>query len=355
MPESDASADAPRYSGRLKVEPEDFAVDELPAYSPSGSGEHLYLWIEKRDVAAEVLLKHVARALDIDSRDIGSAGMKDRRAITRQWVSVPARAEDRVATIDTDQIRVLSQARHGNKLRTGHLTGNQFSILVRDVKTADGPAAIAEVVAALAPDVDTIRQQGFPNFYGDQRFGREGDTLRLGQDLLAGRKTPRDIPYSRRRFLLKLALSAVQSDLFNQALTERIGDRLLHTVLPGDVMEVTASGGKFVVEDAATEQSRITAGETAITGPLFGPKMKSPTGVVAERERRLLDRAELAPEAFANFGDLLSGSRRLYVIRPSGLTMAADPQGVRLEFTLPAGVYATTLVARLFRMADELR
>lgn len=355
MTDSGFSTDAPRYSGRLKTEPEDFVVEELPAYQPCGTGEHLYLWIEKRDVAAEGLLKHIARTLDIDSRDIGSAGMKDRRAITRQWVSVPAKVEERVGAIDTDQIRVLSQAKHGNKLRTGHLTGNRFSILVRDVKTAEGPAAITDVVADLAGDVESLRQQGFPNFFGDQRFGREGETLQLGRDLLAGRKTPRDIPYSRRRFLLKLSLSAVQSDLFNQALMERIADGVLHTVLLGDVMEVAASGGKFVVEDVATEQARMTAGETTITGPLFGPKMKSPTGVVAERERQLLDRIGLVPEAFANFGDLLSGSRRPYVIRPINLTMAADPLGVRLAFALPSGVYATTLLAQLFRIEHEPR
>ncbi|HUQ71184.1 MAG TPA: tRNA pseudouridine(13) synthase TruD [Planctomycetaceae bacterium] len=353
MSDSAPQASAPRLTGRIKCEPEDFVVEELPAYLPSGEGEHLFLWLEKRDVPAEQLLRHVARALEVDQRDIGAAGMKDRRGVTRQWVSVPARAHERVGDIDTDRIRVLSQVRHGNKLRTGHLTGNRFSILVRDVASTDGPIESAEVVAQLAPLVDDIRQFGFANFFGDQRFGREGETLQLGLDLLAGRKTPRDIPYSRRRFLLKLSLSAVQSDLFNQALTRRIADGLLHTVLAGDVMEVVASGGKFTAEDAAVEQPRRDAGETAITGPLFGPKMRLPTGAVAEREQQLLEQSGLTMDSFRAFPDLLSGTRRPYAIRPGELSLKADPDGVRLDFTLPPGVYATTLLGALFDLDGE--
>jgi tRNA pseudouridine13 synthase len=343
----------PQFTGRIKVEPEDFVVEELPAYQPCGEGEHLFLWIEKRDVPAEQLLRHVVRALDINQRDIGCAGMKDRRAVTRQWLSVPARAQERIGEIGTDRIQVLSHARHGNKLRTGHLNGNRFSILVRDVASAQGPMDAAEVVKQLTSAVDEIRQYGFANFFGDQRFGHEGETLQLGLDLLAGGKTPRDIPYSRRRFLLKLSLSAVQSELFNQALDERIMDGLLHIVLAGDVMEVVASGGKFVVEDAVAEQARADLGETVITGPLFGPKMKAPTAVVAEREQRVLVKAGLAPESFGGFGDLLSGTRRPYSMRPRDLSLSAEPDGVRLEFALPPGVYATTLLEGLFVLNSE--
>jgi tRNA pseudouridine13 synthase len=340
------SAAPPPLAGRIKVEPEDFVVEERPAYLPSGDGEHLFLCIEKRDVAAEQLLRHVARALDIDQRDIGAAGMKDRRAVTRQWLSVPARCQDHLAALDTDRIRVLSSARHGNKLRTGHLTGNRFSILVRDVR----PIEPGDVATILTPLVDHIGRQGFPNFFGDQRFGRDGETLQLGYDLLSGRKTPKSIPYSRRRFLLKLALSAVQSDLFNQSLADRLQDGTAATVFAGDVLEVVASGGKFVAEDPAVEQPRVDAGETVITGPLFGSKMRVPTGQPADRELQLLVRHDLTPESFRGFGDLLSGTRRPYLIRPGELTFAVADDGVRFDFTLPPGVYATTLLGTLFNL-----
>ncbi len=337
------------------MSPEDFVVEEVPAYVPSGEGEHLYLWIEKRDFPAEQLLRHIARALEISQHDIGCAGMKDRRAVTRQWISVPAKAAELVSNIATDQVSVLDQRRHGNKLRTGHLAGNRFTILVRIV----GPFVIdvepptASVLETLQPALAQLGQLGFANYFGDQRFGRDGETLLLGYELLAGRKTPRDIPYSRRKFLLKLALSSVQSDLFNQTLATRMDDRLIATVLPGDVMEVGASGGKFVVEDAAAEQIRCDAGETALTGPMFGLKMKTPTGEPAVREARILEQSGLTLDSFGGFGDLLPGTRRRYLIRPGELTAAAESEGIRLQFTLPAGVYATTLLEELFETQSQ--
>src|SRR5580704_908652 len=257
------TADRPAIGGRLKDRPEDFVVEEIPAYEPCGEGEHLFLWIEKTDVAADELSRHVARALRISPRDIGMAVLKDWRAVTRQFVSVPATCEPSIGRIDTDRIRVLRNARHRNKLRTGHLRGNRFSLLVRE--------AVADAAATSNSIAETIRRYGFPNYYGEQRFGREQETLRLGLDLLRGTARPDSIAAVRRRFLLRLSLSAAQSALFNDVLAERLRDSLVSTVLPGDVMQVTASGGQFVVIDAAVEQRRFEARETVLTGPIFGP------------------------------------------------------------------------------------
>jgi tRNA pseudouridine13 synthase len=344
----------PPLCGRLKTVPADFVVDELPAYLPSGAGEHLFLWIEKNDVSAESLLKHVVRTLGIPQGDIGSAGMKDRRAITRQWLSVPARSCPDATVLETDRIRVLEVQRHGNKLRTGHLTGNRFTIVVRDATLVSRDAERSALRAA-ANRCDEISRRGFPNYYGDQRFGRDGETLQLGFNLLTQRKSPRDIPYARRRFLLKLALSAAQSELFNRALAERIVDGLVETVLAGDVMEVVASGGKFVAEDSAIEQPRCDAYETVITGPMFGPKTRAPTGIPAERERRLLEGEGLQPLAFAAFGDLLSGTRRAYLVRPRDLSVAEVANGLCFQFTLPPGVYATMLLRELVMTEEAQR
>ena len=121
------TADLPGVSGRLKETPEDFLVEEIPAYEPSGEGEHLFLWIEKRDVAADQLVRHLARSLEVSRDDIGVAGLKDKRGVTRQFVSVPARAADRLEAANAEEVHVLSATRHTNKLRTGHLKGNRFS------------------------------------------------------------------------------------------------------------------------------------------------------------------------------------------------------------------------------------
>jgi len=337
----------PQLTGTLKTEPADFVVEEIPAYELSGDGEHLFLWIEKRDLSGEQLLRHLARCLNLKPHDIGAAGIKDRRAITRQWLSVPAKLADLIPAAETEQIRILQSIRHGNKLRTGHLRGNRFSILVRDVHVDDETAAGLSPLEIARQLTDRITQLGFPNYYGDQRFGHDGETLTLGYNLIAGRKSPRDIPYSRRKFLLRLSLSAVQSDLFNRVLAARLANNTISTVLTGDVMEVVASGGKFHAEDPTVEQPRCDANETVITGPMFGPKMKQPTGAAAELESQILAESGLTADQFRSFGDILSGTRRPLVIRPGELSVAEEPNGLRFEFTLPSGVYATTLLAEI--------
>jgi tRNA pseudouridine13 synthase len=337
------TADLPGIGGRLKDRPEDFVVEELPAYEPCGEGEHLFLWVEKTNVAADELTRHIARALRISPRDIGTAGLKDRRAVTRQFVSVPSRCELDVGRIETERIRVLSSKRHGNKLRTGHLRGNRFSILVRET-AADGVSNGSRIAEAIA-------RHGFPNYYGDQRFGREGETLRIGLDLVSGRSTPGSIPPARRRFLMRMSLSAVQSAVFNTVLAERIGDRLIGTVLPGDVMQVVASGGPFVVSDVQVEQERFDSRETAITGPIVGPRMTAPQDVPRAREARVLTHWGLSFDDFSRYPKLTSGTRRPLVVWPDDLRVVQGTDGVQFDFQLPSGVYATTLLREFLKGA----
>ena len=339
------TADVPGLAGRLKVEPEDFVVDELPLYQPCGQGEHLYLWIEKRDVSGEGLIEHLARSLGVSRTDIGMAGLKDRRAITRQWISVPRSTESRVAAVDTPGIRVLSAMPHGNKLRTGHLAGNRFEILIRD----PDPLALPHLDAIIS----RLSNLGCPNAYGDQRFGHNGETLTLGFSLLRGEQSERDIPPRRRRFLLRLALSAVQSQLFNDLLARRLTAGQLHLVEPGDVMQVVASGGCFVVSDATTEQSRFDRRETVVTGPIFGPKMKAATGSPGERELHVLAEHSITLDHFRRFPKLLPGTRRPLLVWPQDLAAAIEPCGVRFTFSLPSGAYATTLLREIMKTADR--
>jgi tRNA pseudouridine13 synthase len=333
------TADLPGIGGIIKQQPEDFVVDEIPAYTPSGTGEFLYLWVEKRDLSHEQLISHLARELAIAQQDIGAAGMKDRQALSRQWLSVPIRCQEHVVSLQHERIKILETGRHGNKLRTGHTRGNRFSILVRGVK----PDALERATAI----VGLLAARGFPNYFGDQRFGREAETLKTGLALLSGTMKPVDIPRARRKFLLRLSLSAVQSALFNRGLAARMNDGLLDRVLVGDVMQVAASGGPFVVEDAAIEQARFDAGETIISGPIFGPKMKRPAGEPSEREAALLAAAGISLEAFSQFASLTPGTRRPYLFRAEGLTLTEEPVGLRLAFSLPSGCYATVVLREL--------
>jgi tRNA pseudouridine13 synthase len=322
--------------GNSKVRAEDFVVDEISAYSPEEHGDFLFLRVEKQSLSSEQLVSILAKCLKTAHQDVGVAGMKDRQAVTRQMISVPARCLPLVESFTHELIRILEIHRHPHKLRTGHLKGNRFSVLIRDVHSdaETRSQAIAQ----------TLQRTGVPNFFGDQRFGRDAETLKLGLDLLSGAKHPDNIPRARRKFLLRLALSAVQSALFNRAVAERMQENLLQQVCAGDVMQVVASGGPFVVLEPAREQPRFDAREIVISGPIFGPKMKQPAGEIAVREARLLQAAGIPPSAFERYANLTPGTRRPYLIWPDDLRMASEPEGLRLEFTLPSGSYATVVL-----------
>lgn len=335
------TVDLPGVFGKIKSSPEDFVVEEVPVYQPCGEGEHLFLWIQKRDVSAEELVKRISRAAQVSRNDIGVAGLKDRFAITRQFVSVPATAESALATFADEQIQILSQTRHTNKLRTGHLLGNRFEIVVRETPS-DAEARISEIAQRLSIS-------GMPNYYGSQRFGRAGETLSLGCDLLAGRKSSGDIPRKRRKFLLRLALSAAQSFLFNQYVGRRIADGQFSEVQLGDVMEVTATRGKFVVTDVVAEQLRCNTGEISITGPLFGSKMKAAEREPAGMESKLLTDYDFTSKAFDQFPKLTRGARRPIAIRELNLRWEFKENKLRFEFFLPAGSYATILLREFIR------
>jgi tRNA pseudouridine13 synthase len=342
------TAGLPGIGGRIKAVPEDFEVEEVPAYQPSGQGDHLFLWVEKRDMGAEYFVRQVARRLDLLPGEVGTAGLKDRHALTRQMVSVPARAEDRLGRLEGDGIRLLGVSRHGNKLKPGHLHGNRFRILVRDPD-----AAAAE---RLGPLLGHLRQGGLPNFYGPQRFGHDGGTAALGFALLRGEPPPAPPggrrPNARSPFLRKLALSAAQSALFNHYLARRLRDGLLRSVLAGDVMARWPFGGLFVADDVAREQARCDARETVPAGPMFGRKMFAAAGAAARREADVLGDAGLTPQAFHGFGKLLAGTRRHNLVYLDDLAGAVEAEGVRLTFTLPAGSYATVLLREVSKSPE---
>ena len=334
------TADLPGIGGRIKTHPEDFEVEEVPAYEPSGSGDFLYLWVEKRSMGAEYFVRQVAQRLGVSPGEVGTAGLKDRHAVTRQMVSVPAGAEGRLAQLDGDGVRVLRVSRHGNKLRPGHLRGNRFRILVRDADPAAGDR--------LGPLLDRLRRDGLANFYGPQRFGRDGETVTVGMALLRSEPPPASSsgrkPNVRSPFLRKLALSSAQSALFNHNLARRMADGLLRRVLPGDVMAKWPFGGLFVAEEVAREQARFDARETVTAGPIFGRKTFAAKGEAAQREAAVLRDAGLSPEVLRGFGKLMQGTRRHNLVYVDDLSAAPEPEGVRLSFTLPAGTYATVLL-----------
>lgn len=330
------TADLPGVAGLIKQQATDFQVEEIPAYLPTGEGEHLFLWIEKTGLSAEQLTKHIVQSLRMSKLDLGVAAMKDRHAVTRQFVSVPAKFAPLIDSINSDHVKVLSAVQHQNKLKTGHLRGNRFSILMRNV--APDALDLAQKIA------DRLMVLGTPNYYGDQRFGTDGETATMGLELLRGEQTAEDIHPARRRFLLRFALSSAQSVLFNHALADRLNAGLLHKVQVGDVMQVTASGGIFVCDDATTDQARFDAQEICITGPMFGRKMKQPGAEIAAREATVLNAYQLQESDFDRYPQLTSGTRRAVLIYPKDMQITEEAEGLRFNFSLPAGCYATVVL-----------
>lgn len=338
---------------RIKQQPDDFHVEELPAYGPSGDGEHLFLWIEKRDVSPGWLLNRLSRYFGVKKRDIGVAGNKDRRAVTRQWVSLPAEAAggkppgELTGSLD-DGIRVLEAGLHGNKLRTGHLKGNRFRILLREMTMPAGPAAVQ-----IDERLQQFVQSGVPNYFGEQRFGRDRQTIELGLDLLRGEKQAKK-KVSGNRYLRRMAVSALQAELFNRVLASRLEQGWFDRVQQGDVMKRTDSGGEFRVDSAReveSVQQRLNDGQVAITGPLFGPRMTRPSGPAWQLESGVLEREAIELDDFSIFGKLARGARRPLTVWLNGGAVEAgrDERGeyVALSFELPPGSYATVVLDEL--------
>lgn len=334
------TASVPGSGGRVKASPEDFRVDEIPAYLPRGSGPHLWLRVEKRDRTTRDVVRALARALGVPERDAGCAGLKDRAAVTTQWLSFPAARDPDPAALGGDGFRVLEASRHDNKLRTGHLRGNRFAVAVRG-GDPDRARACAEA----------LRRAGLPNYFGAQRFGAEGDNADLGRALLLGRADdPRVRRAARDRFLRRLVLSAWQSRAFNSWLAERIADGLFATALAGDVMKKLDSGGIFVCEDPAADAARVAAFEISPAGPMFGHKLRPAAGEALRREQRVLDAEGVTAADLARGGGETEGTRRAGRI-PVAVEIAPLPgaDGCLATFELPKGSYATVVLDELVK------
>jgi hypothetical protein len=231
---------------RLRSEPEDFRVDEIPLYPPAGEGDHTFLCVEKRLRTTEDVARALARFAGVKPRDVGYAGRKDRVAVATQWFSVPGLDPARARDMSLPGVKLLDAARHPHKLRTGQLRGNRFRIVVRD--------ADERLCAAAAERLERLRRFGMPNRFGAQRFGRDGGNVQRAQRLLRGEAPAAD--HRSARFLI----SALQAAVFNAVLAAR--DTPLDALQWGDVAMIHVSGGCFVVEDPAREAPRAAAFES---------------------------------------------------------------------------------------------
>ena len=316
--------------GALRQQPQDFRVEEVGAYPLSGEGDHLYLHLEKTGHTTAHILRELATQLGVRDRDIGVAGLKDRHAVTTQWISVPAKYERRLGEFAVDGVRIVDTTRHGNKLGMGHLRGNRFVVRVREA------AGGADAAGAT---LETLTTHGVPNYFGPQRFGLGGLNAEEGLRVLRGESRLRDPRV--RRFLI----SSVQSAVFNAFLSLRLERGLFASLLAGDMAKKHDTGGVFLVEDAAAESPRADRGEVSATGTLFGKKTKPLTLDAGILEAEALAQFDLTPGVFAP----RRGDRRLTRVFPEDASVTPHEDGYTLAFTLPKGSFATSVLREVMK------
>ncbi len=319
--------------GRIRSEPEDFQVSENPAYAPSGDGEHTYLRLEKRGHTTKYVVDELHRQLGIPYKDFGVAGLKDRHAVTRQWISIPSKFEPRVEKFVLADTQILEVTRHGNKLGMGHLRGNTFRLRVRGA----APNALEKAKAIL----EYLETTGVPNYFGVQRFGNTGGNAIRGLELvLNGRmKGPESIQI--KRFLI----SSLQSLLFNHNLRLRIERGIFQGVLLGDVAKKHQTGGIFTVEDATIDSARAALLEISSTAPLHGRKI-----MAAQHQAHALETEVLAlfDLDWTHFGDR-KGARRITRIKLEETLLEPTEDGYWISFALPKGSFATVLLREIMK------
>lgn len=397
--------DLPGIGGVIKQRDEDFFVQEIPLYDPSGEGEHVYCEIQKTGLTTFAAIDRIAEALNVSPRDIGYAGLKDARGITRQSLSIWGTTEAAVMGLKLPGILVMWAIRHVNKLRLGHLAANRFAIKIRDVKPTD--------VLRVRPILATLEKRGMPNYFGEQRFGRRNNNDRLGAAIVSGdarkllgellggplpdiddpktaaaraafdrhdlpeamRLYPRNHGMERRILarliktskpgsaaravdhkLARLWVSALQSRMFNDVVAKRIDS--LNKLLPGDLAWKHENGAVFPVEQPEIEQPRCDAFEISPTGPLLGYRMTLPAGEALAVEKSCFEAAGLKSGDFRRAGELkVKGARRPLRVRPSDVEIAAgvDEHGahVTVAFTLPPGSFATVLIGEITKSGES--
>lgn len=406
------TADLPGIGGVIKIRPDDFLVEERSLYPACGSGEHVYLFIEKMQLTTTDVVRDLARAFRVGRNDIGYAGLKDKHAIVRQHFSVwmPDR-KDEIECIqrlgERDRLKVLWSDRHGNKLRRGHHGGNRFIVRIRNVQPTD--------VLKAKRIVDRLYAQGVPNFIGDQRFGYRQHNHLLGRLLLQGeyqamldemlgqpidadpanmrrgrtaydqrdyeealKHWPKHLRFDRQaldalrqgrdakqavmaiyRTQRDFLVSAMQSAMFNSVLDRRLREGMLTQIVPGDLAWKHDSRSVFTVDEETAEKENAPAGrcpslEVSPSGPMWGINMTRADGEPGRIEAQVLDVFGIRHETLAGVGDVhAEGARRpmRIALRDTEVSGGADDHGpyVKLAFEMPRGAFATIALREIMK------
>ena len=325
---------------KLKSIPEDFIVEETLAFPLSGQGEHLYLYIQKSNANTEWVSKQLARQLSVPQRDIGYAGLKDRHAVTRQWFSLPGKniTAEKLAALQIEGVTVCESVAHNRKLRKGAIKHNRFTICLREFEADE---------ALLNQRLTQLVQQGVPNYFDEQRFGRQRGNLAAAEKLFR-----REIKVA--RFERGLYLSAARAWIFNQILARRVLQGNWCSALEGDVFWLEGTKRFFKPASIDTEiHARLAKADIHPTGALWGEGALPSDSVVAQLEQDVANQSELFATGLVKAG--LVQDRRPLRVMPDNLKhdFASGQHTLTLSFALPAGSYATAVLREVVQFAGS--
>jgi len=326
-------------SARIRSVPEDFRVEEVLGFAADGEGPHVLLTVQKREANTHWVAEQLAKAAGIPGREVGYAGLKDRHAVTVQHftLNIDRKPEPDWSALAGDGIKVLKSARHRRKLKTGALEGNRFRLVLRDL---GGP------MDSLLPRLQAIQRQGVPNYFGVQRFGRGAANLSKAEAALSGRLRIHD------RRLFSLLLSTARSLIFNDLLSERVKAGNWNKLLSGEVLMLDGSHSVFQAQEGDPElPRRLEQRDVHPTGPLWGRGEPLTSGEVQALEARVAERHPALAQGLVKVG--VEMARRSLRLPVKDFTWQETDEGLVLEFFLPAGAYATTVLGELVNIEGE--
>ena len=325
----------PKQTALLKTECADFVVKEQLGYDMSGDGEFVVVKVRKTDCNTLFVGEQLAKFAGISARNMSYAGLKDRKAVTEQWFSLqmPGQPTPDFSQFSLEGVEILEVTRHQRKIRIGSLQGNHFEILLRNAEETD----------ELKVRLDFLAKNGFPNYFTEQRFGRDGNNLTQALRWANGEIKIKD--RNKRSFYL----SAARSEIFNLIVSKRMELNLAQQILVGDVLQLNGSHSWFVVdewEDLAQLQQRLAQQDVLLTAPLIGEEEKS--AVDFEHEIFAQHQALFALMR----QERMKAARRPILMQPQQFQWQFEPNGLRLQFDLPAGSYATALIRELVNVEN---
>lgn len=328
----------PKNSAKLKAIPEHFRVNEVLPFEPSGEGEHLFLKIQKTGLNTGFVAQQLAHFYGVKERDVGYAGRKDKHAVTTQWFSIwlPGAKATPVQQFLYEGCSVLQQSWHNKKIRTGNLSHNQFEITLTDL----------EADSQLEDRIANILHAGVPNYFGPQRFGNVNTEGVAGNLALAQLLINNEV--IRKREKRNMAISALRSWLFNQATSERL-EKLGTKPQDGDVFSLAGSNSFFVTECIDTDiLHRLESSDIYLSAPLWGAGQPISQGIPGELESSLAERFPKVCHTLAALG--LKQERRKLLLKPKAFSYQLSGQQLVLNFSLPSGCFATSVIRELLRL-----